>query len=1022
VPGDSHRPEAGGGVLPSFKKPARCIGRSGELERFDGLFQEVEQGRALLLAVTGEAGVGKTRLADELVLKAASRGAQIARGHCYEEIASPYLPFTEALEELSPLRMTTKPGPGGDQDSPLHSHLAALHEGDEAGTRSVESPEDAQWRMLRLYEMIAELLIRASLQAPLLVLLEDLHWADKSTLLALGHVVRVSCRRPPKAARLMIVITYRDEDVDARHPLFRTLANLERDRLVERIRLDGLDEEEARQFIEEIGLTRPSAQLVRALYRTAGGNPLFLEHCLRQLADDGALRREGGYWVGYAEEGELRIPSTVEPILNRRLAGLTARCRHSVTVAACLAERFSFETLAAVSEMDEEDLLGDLEEALSRDVLNEQGDMFVFSHALVRHALVTQLSRPRRERLHKQIGEGLERFYAGDGMAHAIELAQHFSAARKLAEPATALRYCQAAGDLASELFAYGDAAHYYRSALQAANRLASSPHAQAELTFNAGLSYFKDQDWSFAAEFFERACDLYERSGDRREAAFAYFHLGWIETFTTSPGQMRASDHLQKALDLLGDADPLLRGRILSTMSQMHFYGSTPGAAEALALETQEIAERLGDPRLRYDASFPQGLLNFRAMRFDRALAHWEAASSVVHELHDPWRLPSALGRRAMVLVILGRLDEARSLAEEAQTLAENVHHWSEYAVAQMAIVAQALIRGDLATAERRAVSGIQAARRSGYPWPCVLLIPALACTRSIQGRFDEAEDAVHALVTPGELFEEPGLLLALGGVTELLIKAARGRREDVRSSLPGLLDAMEGSAWSDSAVFFSFVSVVALAAELGEVEIALRHYEPLQAAANDGVLFGPGWCFLVPRVLGDIASAAECWDAADRHYQEATEIASGTGAQLELARTRFHWAKTLERRGERGDRSRATELLEHASITFEELGLEPLTAEAEELAVRLKGRRTGREPRRVRFPDGLTQREVEILGLVSEGRTNRDIAEDLFLSEKTVARHLSNIFLKIDVNTRTAAASYAFVKGLALPHEQGG
>ncbi len=685
-----------------------------------------------------------------------------------------------------------------------------------------------------------------------------------------------------------------------------------------------------------------------------------------------------------------------------------------------MGQRFSFDALAAVSEADDEELLDSLEEGLRLAILRRDGEKFSFTHALVRQALSAQLILPRRQRLHRQIGEGLERLFGDRLDAHVIELAQHFHAAGEVADPRKATLYGRAAGDRASEMYAYGDAATYYRGALQALTRLGGSSHDMAELSFKVGMAHFKDGDYSLAADFFGQACDLYEQSDDSWGTSLACLHLGWIDSFTASPGETRAHDRLQRALDVLGDDDPSLRGRILSFMSQMYFYARQADEAEKLARETLEIAERVKDTALLYHASFSLGLVHFQMMRFADALHDWELSSRVAHELNDPWLEPAPLARRPMPLAVLGRLDEARSIADEAAESARHTHHWSEYSMAQAGIVAPTLARGDLEAAERHAISGLIAAKRSNYPWPCVLLLPALACARYLQGRFDEAEDAIQSLQTPGELFDEPGPVAILGWAYHLLVEASSGQEAQARNGLPQLVKAMAGAPFPDTFTLPALVCLAELAVLLGEPEPAQRQYEPLRTAAERGALFGLGWCFLMPRVLGQIASAAGWWDRAEQHYESAVDIASRAGARTELARSSLEWARMLVAKAEKSEQKRAMELVVEASTIFQELGMEPFLGQATELAARLKTRAPAVSPRPPRYPDNLTQREVEILSLVSEGRTNHGIADELFLSQKTVARHLANIFVKVGVNSRTAAAAYAFARGLASPPKE--
>ena len=451
-----------------------------------------------------------------------------------------------------------------------------------------------------------------------------------------------------------------------------------------------------------------------------------------------------------------------------------------------------------------------------------------------------------------------------------------------------------------------------------------------------------------------------------------------------------------------------------------MYFHARKPDEAEALARQALDIAERLKDTRLHWEASFSLGLVHFQMMRFKDALHDWELGWRLVHELNDPWLISTPLSRRLLPLTVLGRLDEARSVAEEAAELAQGVHHWSDYSLAQVGVVAPALIRGDLETAERHAISGLIAAKRSNYPWACVLLLPALASVRYLQGRFDEAEDAIQGLQTPGELFDEPGAVAFLGWAYHLLLEASSGQAVQAGNSLPQLVKAVEALGSPDIFTLPALVCLAELAVLLGERELAQRQYEPLRTAADRGVLFSPGWCCLMPRVLGQIASASGSWDKAEQHYEAAVDIASRTGARTELARSSLECARMLVSKGAKSDRQRAAALVSEASTIFQDLGMEPFLGQAAELATRLKTRPLAVSPGRPRYPDGLTQREIEILGLVSEGRTNQVIAEELFLSQKTVARHLSNIYAKIGVDSRTAAAAYAFARGLASPPKE--
>ncbi len=311
-----------------------------------------------------------------------------------------------------------------------------------------------------------------------------------------------------------------------------------------------------------------------------------------------------------------------------------------------------------------------------------------------------------------------------------------------------------------------------------------------------------------------------------------------------------------------------------------------------------------------------------------------------------------------------------------------------------------------------------MRATRRSHYPWGALISHATLANIRASGGDIDEAEDAIKLVAEPGELFDEPGFAVTfMSTIYRSLVKAMAGQADEAARLLQPVLHPALGSAFRAFRDLQSLPSYCALAETgrlIADSELSRPLYETILFARERGAVLCPSWGFLLPRVLGVIAADNRWWDKAEAHYEEAISVAVAIGTRPELARSQLDYARMLSRRGARGDRDKAAELLTRAGPIFKELGAELLLRGVTELAESLETRVSVGPQRRPTYPDNLSEREVEVLRLVARGRSNQQIADELVLSVKTVARHVSNIFNKIGVDRRSAATAYAFERGL--------
>ena len=507
-------------VAPALPLPAvlarreehHFVGREPELAVLRRRWERTPAGDGGVVVVTGEAGMGKTRLAARFAAEAHAGGAAVLHGRIDEETVVPYQPFVEAL------------------------HHYAAHAGDVAGGADVEAlaplvpelggtaPESGERenRRYRLFEAVAAVLGRAAGERPLLLVVEDLQWAGRPTLLLLRHVVRRLHGRP-----LMVLVTLRDAEADPGGPPARLLADLSREHVVERVGLEGLEEDDAAELVGD-------AELARRLHGRTGGNPFFIEEMLRSLAE--------------VPDEPAGVPEGVKDLVSRRLSRLTAPTVEALTAAAVLGRDFSLATLADMVAKPGEELLGALEEALRASVVREDAehvDRFTFAHALVRETLYEAPAQARRARLHLRAGHALEAAGAPPG-----ELAHHFFEARDVGGADAAVSHSAAAARHAVAAHAYEEAAWHLEQALAAGPDGAR----RAELLLALG-----DVRWQAsepgARDAFDEAAALARRDGAPDVLARAVLGAGgrFYMPTVSDPGYV---EQLEEALAALGDAD----------------------------------------------------------------------------------------------------------------------------------------------------------------------------------------------------------------------------------------------------------------------------------------------------------------------------------------------------------------------------------------------------------------------------------------------------------------------------------
>ena len=443
----------------------RLVGRGDELEQLRRHWELSQQAHGHLVTLSGEPGIGKTRLAQELIGQVRQTSAVVLRGGCYEyEATTPYLPFVEAIRDW----VHTQPDEAlRHQLAGTASELSRLAPEIETklGSLPASPPLPASEELLRLFDHVARFLQMLAAPAGLLLFVDDLHWADQGTLSLLNYVLRRL-----RNDRVLFLAAYREVELDRSHPLAAAVVDWNRERLATRLTLGRLTKDNtALQLAGLLGRSDISNEFIQVVFRETEGNPFFIEEVVKALIEQGAIFREQGKWERKGI-GELAIPQSIKEAVGRRLNRLSRATGEILATAAALGKQFEFVELAAVTMESEDALLDALDEATTAQLIAPgNGDSFLFTHDKIREVLVEEINPIRRRRLHRRIGEGLEALYGANAGSQAQVLAYHFSQSGDLQH--TLSCSMQAAAN-AEELYAHDEAIGFYLQAREAAEDL----------------------------------------------------------------------------------------------------------------------------------------------------------------------------------------------------------------------------------------------------------------------------------------------------------------------------------------------------------------------------------------------------------------------------------------------------------------------------------------------------------------------------------------------------------------------
>jgi DNA-binding CsgD family transcriptional regulator/tetratricopeptide (TPR) repeat protein len=962
------------------------IGRQPQLQALAEHLAAARQGAGRLVLISGDAGGGKTRLLREFQAQAAAPSLE---GYCYDE--EPAVPYGPWLQILGRLVRAAGAAAVREQAGPWLADLSRLLPELAGPETSTSLDPDPQMQKRRLFEAIYHLIQPAPGEAVRIVALEDIHWADPTSQELLRYLARAIEHDP-----ILVVCTYRSDELHRRHPLNTLIAYLTRERLYHEVRLAPLSRPETATLLEAL-LARPLPDdLIDRLYERTEGNPFFLEEIVKALRDQDQL--EPLLAAPAADLSSLDMPMTVKASILGRTRTLDDLTLDVLRDAAVVGRRFTFDTLLGVTGASEAELLRVLEVAIQQHLVDEEGDddAYRFRHELIREALYDDLLGRERRIKHRAVLQVLEAQAAQSPDSLVSQLAYHSLQARDLARAAS---YARQAGDVAFQMYAYREAVAQYETALEWAD--------SADLRWRADLCYKLAEaatplgDSRMTRRRWLEAKDLYAQLGATRQVADTLRRLGRV---AWDLGEVEAAfAQAQEAIAMLEQEPP---GQELvmaySGLSQLHMLSNHAEETIFWGEKALALALQLGVEEL---TAHP--LNNIGVALIERG---------------DPERGIASLERSML-------------LAKQAGLTADVVRAYHN-------LSGQLLNLGEVERSSRLMKEGLEYMRQTGWAADSALLVK-LAWVELELGRWDEADALIdRALARRPSL---PTASLIYGGIHRAEILRRQGHLDAAREQLEAITrlpDASAGhvaaSAWTVLAQVYHASGMLDQAVEAMDraVEIwrergstcddVLKMGGSMRAYMDTGQSERLAELVAVLRAVsadpsspldrakrddleGSLALYERRWAAAARHFAAAAAAWQQVEFPYQEAISRRGW---VEARLGLGDPPYAAEVqreLDRARQLFARLGAAGELAATEALLAPPPARSL-----RVSQGIELTPREREVMALLARGLSNRAIAEALVISPKTAEIHVSNILGKLSLSSRAQVAAYALEHGL--------
>lgn len=896
--------------------PYPIVGRDPEVARLDAAYRAAAGGCRQIVLISGEPGIGKTVLAAEAARAAHQSGASVLLGRCDEEGGPPYQPFVEALEHY--VVHATAEELAADVEA-TGSEVALLVPALRRRLPGLPPPlsADPETERYVLQAGAAGLLTGAAMRSPVVLVLEDLQWADQGSL----QVLRRICSAPAPS-RLLVIATYREPGLEPGSPFGQALAAIYAEPGVSRTQLSGLDAASVLACMAQISgntLERPGRLLAEAVWRETGGNPLFVTELVRHLGESGAVRAEApGRWTVAMDQAGFVLPSSLQHVIAARVARLGRECEEVLGIAAVIGAEFDLEVVAQSAGLDEDRVLRLLDSALAASLVREVAGApgrYEFSHSLVQHALYRRMSGARRVRAHHRIAEVLEALGGASPLDQVRHLARHWFACARREDLGKALAYSRQAADAAMAALAPAEAARYYSQALDLRGKMpAPDPGLGLDLLIALGIAEEQCGDQRYRGTLLD-ASQRARALGDQPRLARAVLANSRVLWSKLGAVDYERIEMIESAL--VGASDPSERGLLLATLCAELHFGASLERRRSLAEQAVDAVHQGGD-----NATIVRALRLLSGPLLvphllDLCVAHAAEALDRAECLEDPGLLCIASGIRAYTALHAGDVGEHDRCLETATALAGRIAQPTWIWLSQRWSANRALVAGDTDRARELADAAFEVARYSEQPDAAPMYYGQLASVCHQRGSLQELMQLIPVVEKmAAEAPEMPALraMLALGHAEAGQRDAALAILGQLASTgfvlpldvlwLPGILCASQAVIDTRATEF---------AAPLRDLLAPFPGQISAIGTAGDG---------LTSHCIGGLAALLGRWDEAEAQFSAAAELCARIGARFFAARTDLAWGEALLARGTPGDKQRAAELLSRARTAAAEHG----------------------------------------------------------------------------------------------------
>jgi class 3 adenylate cyclase/DNA-binding CsgD family transcriptional regulator len=961
------------------------VARSSEWDVLERAWAGAREGPCRAVLVGGDAGAGKTRLVSEFARAAHRRGGIVLFGACTEDVEVPYQPFvqalTHALENLTAeLREELVTVGGAKLGNLLPSLVDAPGAWDPAD-------HDGDTERYRLFEAVVGVLDDLGRRAPLLLVLDDVHWARRPTVQLLEHIVRST-----RLGRVCVLATFRNVPADMGEALHEALPDLRRQPGVDRLTLAGFDAAGVRAFVEAVAGHHVDASLeplVSHLMATTDGNAFLLGELWRHLVEVGCLVRLDELWSLAAPLSAAGSPEGVRELVGRRLESLPLATRELLGLAAVAGVEFELRVVAAAGEIDDMTAVDALEPAVEARLVDDTGGArFRFAHALVRDAAEDVLSPGRRRRHHLAVGGALERL----GRGALDELAYHFTAAAPLAPAHIAVEYARRAAANAMQSLAYDNAVATLNSVLALADTA-----DRIDVVLDLAFAHTCAANTAEGRQAAREAASLARRFGDRDRLVRAAL----IMSEATWRGMAFGAEMvgvLQEAL--AGENDPPTRARLLGGLSAAFALSGRVAESITAGDEAIAIARPLDDRRLLLEVMHNALMLDWRKDTIERLSRLTEEAVALARSSGDQDAELKLVAKLILGLLVVGDGPRVRRELARHDQLAGHLRQ-RLYVLVNTGFTCIAAMNdgrfadAELAADEFRRSSEALADAPEGYG-------VQMFGIRREQGRLGEMRPLLEFVTRSNQESStwRPGLAVAYAEVG--LLDAGTALIDQIVAH--DLASIPRDSLWRGVLSFLA--DACALTGHTDAAQIVYRHlleFRGLMVGMTGVTYYGSA-----DRYLGKLAEICQQPREARAHFETALRLDEAAGWPVWVAHSRFALGRFLAEQGQARDGERARALLETALESADQFGMAALAQRC--------GKALESPRRLLSHSVRMTAREMTVLRLVAEGRTNQEIGAALHTSRHTVANQVRALFAKTGCSNRTEVAAWAHRRGLIV------